>query len=113
MSDHIEDAITEQIVESHRHHGHAQFFWVWGGLLVLTAVEVWLAYIHLKPTTMLTILLGLSLIKAALIILYFMHMKFETRRMRRVLMISLVVCLGLMSMFFADALRIINLGIRP
>ncbi len=112
MTDHLEDGVIEQVIESHRHHTRAQFFWVWGGLLLLTAVEVALAYQHLKPATMLSILIGLSVIKAAMIILYFMHLKFETRRMRYVLMVSLVVCLGLMSMFFADAVRVVTHGIK-
>jgi len=89
-----------------------QFFWVWGGLLILTAIEVYLGYQNMQPLKMLFILLGLSIIKSALIILYFMHMKFEVRRMRYVLMTALVVCLCLMTIFFADAMRIIDLGIR-
>jgi cytochrome c oxidase subunit 4 len=90
-----------------------QYLWVWGGLLVLTAIEVFLAYEQLfTPIKMLLILLGLSVIKAALIILYFMHLKFETRRMRYVLMVAGVVCLSLMSMFFADAVRILRLGVK-
>ena len=102
----------EQAIESHRHHGHTQFYLVWGTLLILTAVEVFLAYERLKPTTMLAILMGLSLIKAGLIISYFMHLKFEVTRMRRLLMASLVICLTLMCIFFADAFRIVNLGVR-
>ncbi len=93
-------------------HKTGQFFWVWGGLLALTAIEVYLGYQNLPPMKMLFILLGLSIVKAALIILYFMHMKFEVRRMRYVLMTALIVCLCLMSVFFADAARIIDLGIR-
>src|ERR1700758_2711868 len=89
-----------------------QFFWVWGALLGLTAIEVYLGYQNLQPLKMLFILLGLSIVKSALIILYFMHMKFEVRRMRYVLMTALVVCLCLMFVFFADAVRIIDLGIR-
>jgi cytochrome c oxidase subunit 4 len=89
----------------------AQYYWVWGILLGITAVEVALAYIHLRPLTMLTVLVGLSVIKAALIILYFMHMKFETSAMKWVLMSSLVIVLLLMTAFFPDAFRLLEL--RP
>ena len=41
-----------------------------------------------------------------------MHMKFEVRRMRYVLMTAVIVCLCLMTIFFADAARIISLGVR-
>jgi len=48
-----------------------------GGLLLLTLVEILLAYRPMKLAVMLTILLGLSVIKAVLIVAYFMHLKFE------------------------------------
>ena len=54
--------------------------------------------------------MGLSLLKAALIIGYFMHMKFEVSRMKWLTMASLVVCLALMMIFFPDALRILALN---
>ena len=60
-----------------------QYFWVWGALLVLTAIEVVLAYKQVfQPVRMLEILLILSVIKSALIIGYFMHLKFEKALMR-------------------------------
>jgi len=107
------DPIVEAVVaDQHTHHSHGQFYVVWGILLVLTGVEVLLAYEQLQPVRMLSILLGLSIIKAGLIIMYFMHMKFEAMRMRRSMMISLVICLALMSVFFADAFRILHLGVK-
>jgi cytochrome c oxidase subunit 4 len=86
--------------------------WVWGALLLMTAVEVYLAYIHLEAVKMLTILLGLSVVKAGLIISYFMHLKYESTRMKVMLMASLIACLCLMSAFFPDALRILRLGVH-
>jgi hypothetical protein len=41
-----------------------------------------------------------------------MHLKFEIARMKYVLMVALVVCLCLMFIFFADAFRILSLGVR-
>ncbi len=108
-----EEILIEQTVEAHAHHSHTPFFVVWGALLVLTGVEVYLGYQNLPAVKMLSILLVLSIVKAALIILYFMHLKFEIRRMRWVLMTALVLCLGLMSMFFAAAARILSLGVHP
>ncbi|HEV3513035.1 MAG TPA: cytochrome C oxidase subunit IV family protein, partial [Candidatus Sulfotelmatobacter sp.] len=66
-----------------------QYFWVWGALLVLTAIEVVLAYNQVfQPVRMLEVLLILSVIKSALIIAYFMHMKFETALMRWMITVS-------------------------
>jgi heme/copper-type cytochrome/quinol oxidase subunit 4 len=79
---------------------------------VLTAVEVYLTYQNMPAVRMLTILMGLSLVKAALIIGYFMHMKYELSRMKWLTMCSLVACLALMMIFFPDALRIISLGVK-
>jgi heme/copper-type cytochrome/quinol oxidase subunit 4 len=56
--------------------------------------------------------MGLSLVKAALIIGYFMHMKYELSRMKWLTMCSLVACLSLMLIFFPDALRILSLGVK-
>jgi caa(3)-type oxidase subunit IV len=110
--DAVQQAIAERVAEQHRHHAKAQFFWVWGGLLVMTAIEVYLGYQNMDPVRMLTILMGLSLLKAGLIIGYFMHMKFEVSQMRWLTMASLVICLSLMCIFFPDAFRIKVLGVR-
>jgi len=105
-------AIQGRVAEEHRHHRLIPFFWVWGALLVLTAVEVYLGYQNMEPKRMLTILMALSLVKAALIIGYFMHMKYEASRMRLLTMCSLVFCLAMMMVFFPDAFRILSLGVR-
>ena len=106
-------AIEEQVAEQHRHHKKALFFWVWGALLVMTALEVYLTYQNMEPKRMLTILMGLSLIKAALIIGFFMHLKYEVSRMKWLTMCSVIGCLILMTIFFfPDAFRIISLGVR-
>ena len=103
-------AIAERVAEQHRHHGKSQFLWVWGALLVMTGIEVYLTYQNMPAVRMLTILMGLSLIKAALIIGYFMHMKYEVSQMKWLTMCSLVACLALMMIFFPDAFRILALG---
>jgi caa(3)-type oxidase subunit IV len=82
-----------------------QYFWVWGALLVLTGIEVWLGYRQIfEPVRMLEVLLVLSVIKSALIIGYFMHLKFET---------ALTGCFVIMFFFFfPDANRILHLGVK-
>ena len=110
--DAVQVAIAEQVAEQHRHHGKAQFFWVWGALLAITGIEVFLGYQNMEPVRMLTILMGLSLIKAGLIIGYFMHLKFEVSRMKWLTMCSLVFCLAMKCNFFPDAFRILHLGVK-
>lgn len=108
----VQQAIVARVAEQHRHHSKAPFFYVWGALLVITGIEVFLGYQNMEPVRMLSILMALSIIKAALIIAYFMHMKFEVSRMRWLTMASLVFCLAMMCVFFPDAFRIIKYGVR-
>ena len=82
--------------------------WVW--LLVLTLIEIFLAYRPMSIHVMLTILLGLSVIKAALIMAYFMHLKFERLSLILTLVPMLVVCILLLFVFFPDSYR--SLGLR-
>src|SRR5438270_11217564 len=91
-----------------------QYFWVWGALLVLTAIEVVLGYKQVfSAVRMLEVLLLLSVIKSALIIGYFMHMKFETALMRWMITLSVVASFGIMDFFLSpDAGRITTLGVK-
>ncbi len=89
------------------------FLYVLVALLVLTVVEVMLAYFHVPLTLMLTILIGLSLIKAALIMGYFMHLRFERLSLVLTLVPILVVCICLLFIFFPDSMRSRNLRSNP
>ncbi len=84
--------------------------WIW--LVLLTIVEIVLAYRPMAIHFMLTILLGLSIIKAALIVAYFMHLKFERLSLILTLVPALVVCILLLSVFFPDSFRSAGLRYR-
>src|SRR5438132_4583986 len=81
------------------------FLYVWVALLVMTGVEVLLAYEQVPTLIMLTSLLGLSIVKAALIIAYFMHLKFEKLSWFLTLFPMLVLCIILMLVFMPDSMR--------
>jgi cytochrome c oxidase subunit 4 len=84
--------------------------WVW--LLLLTALEVFLAYERFAVVIMLTILIGISLIKSALIVAYFMHLRFERLGLFLVIVPAMVFCICMMLiMFFPDSVRLIHM--RP
>jgi cytochrome c oxidase subunit 4 len=87
------------------------FFAVLMGLLVLTLVEVVLAYFKVPLHIMLTLLIGLSLIKAAMIMAYFMHLKYERMSLVFTLIPALVICICLMFILFPDSNR--NRNLRP
>ena len=87
------------------------FIKVWIGLLVLTLIEVFLAYIQLGKVAMITILMALSLVKAGMIMAYFMHLKFDKPALSWILVVPLVGCLLIMvGYFFPDSFRILRLG---
>lgn len=81
------------------------FFSVWIWLLILTAFEVFLGYIELSVTYMLVVLMGASIIKAALIVAYFMHLRFERLNLVLTIVPALVVCICLLLIFFPDSFR--------
>jgi len=103
---------NDAAIESHAAGSTKLFTQVWFWLLLLTAVEVFLAYLRLHPALMLTILVGLSLIKSALIISYFMHLRFEHLGLFLLLIPAMVFCICMMLiMMFPDSIRLMDL--RP
>jgi cytochrome c oxidase subunit 4 len=81
------------------------FISIWGWLLGLTLIEIFLAYRPMPIHFMLTILMGLSIIKAALIVAYFMHLKFERLSLILTIVPMLVICICLLMVFFPDSFR--------
>lgn len=102
-----------EVEADHGEHGgsNRQNTIVWGGLLGLTAFEVFLAYIQIPITLMLIILMGASIIKAALIVAYFMHLKFERLSLILTIVPTIVVLLCLFAILFPDSFRLHNM--RP
>jgi cytochrome c oxidase subunit 4 len=97
-------------------HEHAEggvkiFLVVWFWLLALTGVEVFLGYKAFAVRIMIVLLMGLSVIKASLIIAYFMHLRYEKPSMAAALMPALVMVILLMFMAFPDSFRL--LAMRP
>jgi cytochrome c oxidase subunit 4 len=81
------------------------FISVWFWLLLITGIEVFLGYIQIQPHLMLIILIGLSIIKAALIVAYFMHLRFERLSLVLTLVPMLIICICLLAVFFPDSFR--------
>ena len=95
-------------------HAHAEehfagsnklFISIWVWLVALTLVEIFLAYKPMPIHLMLIVLLGRSIIKAALIVAYFMHLKFERLSLILTIVPMLVVCICLLFVFFPDSFR--------
>jgi cytochrome c oxidase subunit 4 len=101
MSDHAAVEIEEP------EHGTIKTFTVvWVVLVAITGVEVLLAYLQINPVIMLTALLGMSVVKVALIVAYFMHLKFERFSLFLTLFPMLIFCIIMMLVFMPDSMRL-------
>lgn len=60
-----------------KHRGHPNYLLVFLSLAVLTAVEVGITYVPQIPQA--PTLLALSFLKAALVLLYFMHLRMDSK----------------------------------
>jgi cytochrome c oxidase subunit IV len=72
------------------------FIW----LTVLTAIEVGLVFAHLNRFVLITLLCALAIVKAALVAMFFMHLRFERKTLALVvsvpLLLAAILIIGLM-----------------
>lgn len=72
-----QDALSARAEPAHR----TNYMAVWLALFVMTAVEVGVAFLALSKVAIIGALVFLAVWKAMLVALYYMHLKFEPRRM--------------------------------
>ena len=63
-------------------HAHPNYILIWVFLAVLTAVELTVAFLPWSKTIIILILIFMAFWKAALVGLYYMHLRFEPNRLR-------------------------------
>ena len=101
-----------QETETHEEHGHhgptpAQYVQIFGVLFVLTALEVAASFIDVGPL-FLPLLIGLMIIKFALVAGWFMHLKYDTRTYTAFMAGGLALAMGLYAIVlfvFSGAVR--------
>ncbi len=98
-------AHAEPVEEVHFAGSNRLFMSVWLWLLLLTGFEVFLGYVRLPVVYMLIILMGASIIKAALIVAYFMHLRFERLNLILTIVPAVVIAICLLLVFFPDSFR--------
>jgi len=72
----------------HKHPNYMAIFWY---LAILTVVEITVIYTPFSKLTIGVLLCALALGKAALVAMYFMHLKFETRTLGMVAITPLLI----------------------
>jgi cytochrome c oxidase subunit 4 len=75
--------MTEHILSTKHYYG------IWIGLLVLTATTVGVAHIDLGPWNI-VVALAIASLKAVLVILFFMHVKYTSEKMTKVIIVSAI-----------------------
>ncbi len=58
--------------------GYRTYVWVWFALMVLTVITVAVSYLHFGIFNI-VIALAIASVKASIVALYFMHLKFEDK----------------------------------
>ena len=73
--------MSTQKNSTHEDHSHdvKQYVVVWGTLMALTALTVWSAGFDLGGYLNITVAMIIASVKAGIVALYFMHLKFEDK----------------------------------
>jgi cytochrome c oxidase subunit IV len=87
----------------HKHPNYMAIFWY---LAVLTVVEIGVIYTGLPKFTIGVLLCALALAKAALVAMYFMHLKFETRTLGMVAITPLLIATLLVFVLLPDGFAV-------
>ncbi|MBL76273.1 MAG: cytochrome C oxidase subunit IV [Chloroflexi bacterium] len=94
--------------ESHSHPGPREYVIIGIILAVITAIEVGVFYLQLSTLMMSLILLGLSAAKFYLVIMYFMHLKFDDKRFLLLFVAPMIIMVSIMFVLLAVFLKFAN-----
>jgi cytochrome c oxidase subunit 4 len=100
LEQHVEPAEADEL---HSHPGPRQYVGVAIVLAVVTAIEVAIYYITALESFLVPFLLALSFIKFALVALWFMHLRFDSKLFRRLFVTGIILALavfGIVLWFF-------------
>ena len=83
-------------------HAEPNYLGVFWWLLALTIIEIAVIYAPVAKLIIVILLVGLALTKAALVALYFMHLKFERATLGLIAITPLILCVFLILMLSPD-----------
>ncbi len=87
------------MADTHAEPNYISIFW-W--LLALTIVEIAIIYMPMARLFINILLVGFALAKAALVAMYFMHLRFEKITLAMIAVTPLIICLFLILMLLPD-----------
>jgi cytochrome c oxidase subunit 4 len=89
----------------HKHPNYMAIFWY---LAILTVVELAVIFLPLGKLTIGVLLCALALGKAALVAMYFMHLRFETRTLGLVAVTPLAIATLLVFILLPDGFAMVK-----
>ena len=93
------------------HHEEPNYNAIFWYLLVLTILEVGATYLPFGKVIVGSLLVSMALGKAALVAMFFMHLRFETKTLGVIAVTPLLICVWLLFMLMPDSsphLRVSN-----
>jgi cytochrome c oxidase subunit 4 len=90
---------------AHKHPNYMAIFW-W--LAILTVIEIGVVFLPFGKFINGTLLCALALGKAALVAMYFMHLKFETRSLGLIAVTPLAIATLLIFLLLPDGLTMVK-----
>jgi cytochrome c oxidase subunit 4 len=90
---------------AHAHPGPFEYIKVALVLGVVTGAEVIVYYMSGLKSVLVPVLIGMSVLKFALVGLYFMHLKFDTHLFRRLFLLGIALAIIVYSVVLATLLR--------
>ncbi len=87
------------MADAHAEPNYISIFW-W--LLALTILEIAVIYTPIARLAIIILLVGSALAKAALVAMYFMHLRFERITLAMIAVTPLIICLFLILMLLPD-----------
>jgi len=85
------------------HHGpgYGLFVAIWGVLMVLTGVTVWISSVDLGFLNVM-VALSVATTKALLVVMFFMHLKYENRTLKLMVLLAFVILAIFIGFTFFD-----------
>lgn len=89
--------------EQTQHHGpgYGVFVGIWGALMALTAVTVWVASVNLGFLNV-VVALAVASVKASLVVFVFMHLKYENLTLKLMVLTAFVILSIFIGLTFFD-----------
>lgn len=89
--------------EQTKHHGpgYGLFIAIWGALMVLTGVTVWVAGIDLGFLNVVAAM-TIASVKASLVVFFFMHLKYENWTLKIMVLVAFVILAIFIGFTFFD-----------